>query len=181
MYFYLDSLLLRKLGLMLWLHCQMGTSIPRHHPGPSSGLSGDADCPCPCGGSSWETTAPILVSSVKRTLVYCKQKGCCIYPAFPSSSGTRSKPFIRLLLTVGSSICPVAVPVPRGRTGLAAAGTLLPHSACPSHIHLVSPSGPKLLLQLHRHLSEIIKCPYSWRCLLRLGAGSFYVELPGLE
>lgn len=39
MYFYLDLLQLRKLGLVLWLHSQAGTSIPRHDPGPFSGLS----------------------------------------------------------------------------------------------------------------------------------------------
>jgi len=49
------------------------------------------------------------------------------------------------------------------------------------HLHLVSLGGPKLLLQLHRHLSEIIKRPYSLRCLLRPGAGRFCVELAGLQ
>lgn len=59
------------------------------------------------------------------------------------------------------------------RDELGDTGTSLPRSVCLSHIHLISLDGQKLLLQLHQHPSEIIKCPSSWCCLPRPGAGSF--------
>lgn len=66
-----------------------------------------------------------------------------------------------------------AVRVPAGRAGLAGAGTPVSPSACPSHLQLLPLGHPELLLQLHQHLSEIIKSPYSCHRLPRPGAGSF--------
>ncbi|PKU47020.1 hypothetical protein llap_2673 [Limosa lapponica baueri] len=45
----------------------------------------------------------------------------------------------------------VAVPVPTGRAELGDAGTPLPQSTCPSHIHLMSLGGAKLLQSNPNH------------------------------
>lgn len=139
---------------MVWPHSQaqvqVGTGGPRHCPGPFSGLSKDTGCPHLCSGSSWETTAPIWVSSVKRTLVYCKQKQCCISPPCR-----------------GSAIRLPAAPAPAAAQGWGMWG----HHTQPSHIHLVSLGDPELLLRLYQHLSEINEQPCSWGCPLGPGAG----------
>lgn len=66
-----------------------------------------------------------------------------------------------------------------GRAGLAGAGTLVPPSACPGHVQLLSLGHPKLLLQLHQHLSEIIKSPYSCHRLPRPEQAVFLLSCQG--
>lgn len=112
--------MLRKQGLV---HSQVGTSIPRHHPGPFSGFSMDAGCPHPCGSS---------VVLCEEDICLLRTRGMLYLSAFPSQSGTRSKPLIKLLLTPGSAVCPVSVLVPAGRGRLHGGVTALRHSMCPA-------------------------------------------------